>query len=90
MNQTTNKIAIEALIDAAKDALQYHGKHLLTDPPQDAWKHHRVSERLHDALAALAPEVQHTANKEGDLMEYEGGGYVELAAIRALISQEGA
>lgn len=58
MNQTTNKIAIEALIDAAKDALQYHGKHLLTDPPQDAWKHHRVSERLHDALAALAPEVQ--------------------------------
>lgn len=33
-----------------RDARQYHGVTLLTDPPQDAWKHHRISERIDAAL----------------------------------------
>ena len=41
---------LEALL---RDARQYHGVTLLTDPPQDAWKSHRISERI-DAL--LKPE----------------------------------
>lgn len=46
--------AIEKLRDVAKAALAHHGIVLMTDPPLDAWKHHRVSERLHDALVATA------------------------------------
>ena len=38
---------LEALL---RDARQYHGVTLLTDPPQDAWKYHRISERIEAAL----------------------------------------
>lgn len=33
-----------------RDARHYHGVMLFTDPPQDAWKHHCISERIDAAL----------------------------------------
>lgn len=54
MNQAD---AIEKLRSAAQAALNHHGVMLPTDPPLDAWKHHRVSERLREGLDALAAFV---------------------------------
>ena len=33
-----------------REALSAHGKMILSDPPQEAWKYHRISERISAAL----------------------------------------
>lgn len=38
---------LERLLRDAEDA---HGKMLMSDPPQEAWKYHRISERISAAL----------------------------------------
>lgn len=40
-----------ALSDALNLALRCHGQMLLSDPPQEAWKYHRVDEVARAALA---------------------------------------
>jgi len=40
----------DVLEQLLRDARHYHGVQLLTDPPKDAWKYHRVSERIDSAL----------------------------------------
>ena len=37
-----------------RDAASAHGKMLLSDPPQEAWKYHRISERIAAALKSFA------------------------------------
>ena len=46
---TAAKQALEAL----EKALRYHGVMLLSDPPQDAWKFHRVEQTAHEAITAV-------------------------------------
>ena len=41
---------IERLREALKLALNSHGRMLMSDPPQDAWKFHRVDEVIAAAL----------------------------------------
>lgn len=50
----------DALAEAAGLALRSHGCILLSDPPQDPWKFHRVSARLEQAITA------HAARREGE------------------------
>ena len=65
---TTREAALEAALKLAQSC---HGKMLLTDPPKEAWKHHRVDDVIAAALATPATEPQ---------------GYVEWleAAIKAI------
>jgi hypothetical protein len=35
-----------------REARHNHGVMLLSDPPRDAWKHHRISERIDETLNA--------------------------------------
>lgn len=35
-----------------------HGKMLLTDPPQDAWKYHSVDEAIDEALSVPASDTR--------------------------------
>ena len=46
------------LEELLRDAENAHGKMLLSDPPQESWKHHRISERI---AAALKPAEYHIA-----------------------------
>ena len=41
---------IERLREALKLALNSHGRMLMSDPPQDAWKFHRVDEVIRKLL----------------------------------------
>ena len=50
---TTLRTAAHKLMDAMEKALRYHGVMLLSDPPQDAWKYHRVEQTAHEAITAL-------------------------------------
>ncbi|MGU9812496.1 hypothetical protein [Pseudomonas sp. LF052] len=43
---------VDVLEGLLRSARQYHGLTLFTHPPQDAWKHHRVSERIDETLSA--------------------------------------
>lgn len=58
---TAERDALQALLTAAderadvlegllRDARQHHGVQLPTDPPKDAWKYHRMDERISEAL----------------------------------------
>ena len=50
---TTLRTAAHKLMEAMEKALRYHGVMLLSDPPQDAWKYHRVEQTAHEAITAL-------------------------------------
>ena len=45
--------ALKLALEALERALRYHGVALLTDPPQDAWKYHRVEQTAHEAITAI-------------------------------------
>ncbi|SDS33293.1 hypothetical protein [Pseudomonas sp. bs2935] len=42
----------DLLLGLLREARQHHGVMLMSDPPQDAWKHHRMNERIDAALNA--------------------------------------
>jgi hypothetical protein len=54
------KLALEAL----EKALHYHGVMLLSDPPQDAWKYHRVEQTAHEAITAIKETLAEHAMQE--------------------------
>ena len=45
--------ALKLALEALEKALRYHGVMLLSDPPQDAWKYHRVEQTAHEAITAI-------------------------------------
>jgi len=60
MTQEALKLALEAL----EKALHYHGVMLLSDPPQDAWKYHRVEQTAHEAITAIKEALAEHAMQE--------------------------
>ena len=53
-----NKILIDLAtaqqaLEALENAVRYHGIMLMADPPQDAWKYHRVEDNAKQAITAL-------------------------------------
>ncbi|MEJ5278744.1 hypothetical protein WH299_05645 [Pseudomonas sp. MYb541] len=50
----TRRKALERRADVSvgllREARQHHGVMLMSDPPQDAWKYHRMNERIDAAL----------------------------------------
>ena len=44
---------IELALEALESALRYHGIMLMSDPPQDAWKYHRVENKADKAITAM-------------------------------------
>ena len=45
--------AMKMALEALEKALHYHGVMLLSDPPQDAWKYHRVEQTAHEAITVI-------------------------------------
>lgn len=43
---------VDVLEGLLREARHNHGVMLLSDPPRDAWKHHRISERIDETLSA--------------------------------------
>ena len=48
-------------LEALEKALRYQGLMLLSDPPQDAWKYHRVEQTAHEAITALRQALEQPA-----------------------------
>lgn len=44
---------MELALEALESAVRYHGIMLMSDPPQDAWKYHRVENKADKAIAAI-------------------------------------
>ncbi|WP_282390136.1 hypothetical protein [Pseudomonas sp. PS01296] len=42
----------DLLLGLLREARQHHGVMLMSDPPQDAWKYHRMNERIDAVLNA--------------------------------------
>ena len=59
------RLALEAL----EKALRYHGVMLLSDPPQDAWKYHRVEQIAHEAITTLTAALEQPAQAMRDATE---------------------
>jgi hypothetical protein len=63
MTQEALKLALEAL----ENAVRYHGIMLMSDPPQDAWKYHKVEDKADKAITAikeaLALQALHDENE---------------------------
>jgi hypothetical protein len=48
-----NKKVMQQAMEALENAVRYHGIMLMSDPPQDAWKFHRVEDNAKQAITAL-------------------------------------
>ena len=68
--EDTLKLALEAL----EKALHYHGVMLLSDPPQDAWKYHRVEQTAHEAITAIKEALTQTEQEPVAWLS-EGGNF---------------
>ena len=65
------KEALTLALEALEKALRYHGVMLLSDPPQNAWKYHRVEQTADEAIAAIKealaqPEQEPESNAYDD------------------------
>jgi len=58
VSTTPQPDAVEATAEALRLAAMCHGRILLTDPPQDAWKYHGVDEAIRQALAAKESDLR--------------------------------
>jgi ribosomal protein S27AE len=56
MTQEALKLALEAL----ESAVRYHGIVLMSDPPQDAWKYHKVEDKADKAITAIKEALAQT------------------------------
>ena len=56
--------ALKLALEALEKALHYHGVMLLSDPPQDAWKYHRVEQTAHEAITAIKETLAEHAMRE--------------------------
>jgi len=50
---TDLRAGAQQALDALENAVRYHGIMLMSDPPQDAWKYHRVEGNAKQAITAL-------------------------------------
>jgi hypothetical protein len=56
--------AMKQALDALEAAKNNHGVMLLSDPPQEAWRFHRVSERCSIAITALRQAIEQAEQAE--------------------------
>ena len=63
------RAAAKAARDAMRMAKRSHGEILLTYPPLDSWVHHRVDQRLDDAIKAVEAALVEPAIKESLTVE---------------------
>ena len=54
---------LQQALDALTLAIVSHGRLLMSDPPQDAWKFYRVDQRCDDAIKALEAELAKPVNE---------------------------
>jgi hypothetical protein len=70
--------AMKQALEALEAAKNNHGVMLLSDPPQEAWKFHRVSERCSTAITALRQAIEQAEKQEP--VAWEGSeGWESLA-----------
>lgn len=56
---------VDVLEGLLREARHNHGVMLLSDPPRDAWKHHRMNERIDAALKPAEVKLCKTCNGTG-------------------------
>ena len=44
---------LKLVLEALENAVRYHGIMLMSDPPQDAWKYHKVEDKADKAITAI-------------------------------------
>jgi len=49
----TKDEALKLALEALENAVRYHGIMLMSDPPQAAWKYHRVEDNAKQAITAI-------------------------------------
>ena len=52
--------ALKLALDALESAVRYHGVMFMSDPPQDAWKYHRVENKVDKAITAIKEALAQT------------------------------
>jgi len=50
---TDLRAGAQQALEALENAVRYHGIMLMADPPQDAWKYHRVEDNAKQAITSL-------------------------------------
>jgi hypothetical protein len=58
----TREVMQQAL-EALENAVLYHGIMLMSDPPQDAWKYHRVEDNAKQAITAIKEALAQPVQK---------------------------
>ena len=56
--------AMKQWLEALEKTLRYHGVMLLSDPPQEAWKYHRVEQTVLDAITSLRQAIAEAEKQE--------------------------
>jgi hypothetical protein len=76
----TKDKALELALEALESAVRYHGIMLMSDPPQDAWKYHRVENKADKAIKALEEALAKQEQGEPVCPECKAGVLYECVA----------
>jgi transcription elongation factor Elf1 len=71
--------ALKLALEALEKALHHHGVMLMSNPPQDAWKYHRVEQTAHEAIAAIEEAL---AQPEQEPVALPCCGYADASAVK--------
>ena len=72
--EMTKEEALKLALEALNKALRSHGLMLLSDPPQDAWKYHRVEQTAHEAITAIKEALAQPEQEPVKWSDYEPDG----------------
>ena len=64
-----DKKVMQQALEALENAVRYHGIMLMADPPQDAWKYHRVEDNAKQAITALRESLAQSEQEEQQQQE---------------------
>jgi len=61
---TDLRAGAQQALEALENAVRYHGIMLMADPPQDAWKYHRVEDNAKQAITSLREALEQQPEQE--------------------------
>jgi hypothetical protein len=62
--------ALKLALDALENAVRYHGIMFMSDPPQDAWKYHKVEDKADKAITAIKEALAQTEQEPLKIFQY--------------------
>ena len=79
--------ALKLALDALENAVRYHGIMFMSDPPQDAWKYHKVEDKADKAITAIKEALAQEQEPVAWLITDEKINSLQVDSIQRLVDR---